>query len=442
LPFFKKGGLVLELKQVTLNAFLDSLFCTELPGVRFFNCYRHKQIQTFKHKEELLSLKDSIQWFTPNVFNLGRCGRTKKNLQYINAIVVEFDCYLPSVLDVIDRIEDVGLEPPHFLVRSKTPGHWHVYWMIAPESAYSNIVSHTERITKFIANELGADLQGVGTERWFALPKGDIYSYAPSNKFYTYQYFKDWYEINTYHSFEEKKKQDTKSKSKLLKMDIFGHPAIKKLLQGVSVGRRDHACFTLALLFYAQGWEQSEAYDELIKWNNKNSKQVNLNQIKKCVRSAYSGKYRGPKSEYVEYLTGIPFKMQIIKEYKGEKTYQKLYDIQYRILQLIREHVTLSLSQADIAKTINAPLRSVKKALKELTELKRIRKIGGGKGPGNNAIYKLANTNIKRKRKDNATKQRFPVLHALDREVSNMGISYGAIGANRLTSSLSTGPPG
>jgi len=415
--------------------FLRTLIKESDSHYRFYNTQYNQKLRSFRNVEELLIVKDQVQWYTPNQFNLVKCGRTKKNVQFINSVVVEFDCFLPSVLDVIERIEEAGIEPPHFLARSKTPGHWHVYWLIDPIPAYSNVVKQIERITKDMANRMGADIQGVGVERWFAIPRGDIYSYAPPTALYSYQTFKDWFEINTYENNQSIKKKETSAK--VLKMDVFGHPAIIKLLQGSDVGQRDHACFTLALLFYSQGWSKSEALNELISWNKKNTEQIRISQINKCLKSAYSGKYKGPKPEYIEYLTGIPFKMRIMRVSQEERNYQKLYDIQYRILQLIRKEKVLSLSQADIAEEIKAPLRSVKKALKELIELKRIIKIGGGKGPGNNAAYKLSNDNWKEK---NTTRNKTLKTNWINFEVEHSRPLVGAIGANRFTS-FSTGPP-
>ncbi|RUT39483.1 hypothetical protein EJP82_25980 [Paenibacillus anaericanus] len=436
----------MQLERASVNSFFETLITSEVPGFRYLCALdQNNRLVDFEvqDKDEIISFADKSRWFTPNLFNLKHCGRTKKNVQYINAFVIEFDCYLPSVLDVIDRIEESGLEPPHFLIRSKTPGHWHVYWIIDPIPAFSNVKVHTERITKYMANTMGADVQAVGVERWFAVPHSDIYKYAPSSKFYTYQYFKDWYETNFEFS-TSKNQQPTRKNGKILKMDVFGHPAIKKLMQGFSVGQRDHACFTLALLFYSQDWSEEQALDELMDWNNRNTEQMSKKQIIKCLRSAYSGKYKGPKSEYVEYLTGIPFKLQIMREYKGERTYQKLYDIQYRILQLIRKEGTLKLSQSDIAKAINAPLRSVKKAIKELIELKRIRKIGGGTGPGNNASYKLANSTWKKAKNKKVVPQNQHARFIETNDEPSARESLGSVslnGANALTS-FSTGPPG
>lgn len=426
----------------SINCFLDSFINNELNGIRFLNILdenRQSKEIVLRSINELLPFVANSRWFTPNLFNIAHCGRIKKNVQFINVFVVDFDRYLPSPLDVLDLIEQSGLMLPHYLVRSNSPGHWHVYWLIDPLPAYSNIVNNVERITKCMADALGADIQAVGVERWFTVPRHDIYKCVPDSKKYTYQDFRDWYEVNTY--YQNKTKKENIKNGRILKIDVFGHPAIKQLLQGVEKGKRDHACFTLALLFYAQNWTQEQAIDELITWNKKNSTPISQKQITKCVKSAFSGKYKGPKSEYIEYLTGIPFKLQIMRDYEGERSYQKLYDIKYRLIQLIRNKGTLSLSQTLIAKEIDAPLRSVKKAIRELIESKRIIKIGGGTGPGNFASYKLSNSIWKTlsKRKERNQQEKKPETnldsHKMDRPV------LPSIGANRITV-LSTGPPG
>ncbi|OAB28462.1 primase C-terminal domain-containing protein [Paenibacillus macquariensis] len=431
----------MELQKVVDNYFFDSLYDNDLKGVRFVRVSpqgeeNYEKDVACSDKKKLLDLICDSRWFTPNVFNLSKCGRIKKNVQFITTFALEFDCYLPSPIDVLDKISEGGLMPPHFLVRSKTPGHWHVYWLIDPIAAYSNNVTHHIKISRLMAQLTGADIKGVGVERWFAVPKGDIYQYAHSDVNYTYQEFKDWYETNN----DIVQYANTSSqRAKILKLDVFGHPAIQKLLKGSQVGQRDNSCFTLALLYYSQSWEIADALSELMRWNERNELPMKIKEIKKCLKSAYSGKYRGPSASYIEILTGIPFKMRIMREYKGEKTYQKLYDIEYRILQLIRKSITLSMSQSNIAKKIEAPLRSVKKAIKQLIDQKRIIATGGGAGKGNVATYSLENQKWKKVIENNKNHKNIgPKNH----NPRGPEISESMKGANSFTSFSSYAPDG
>ena len=428
----------MELQKVVDNYFFDSLYDNDLKGIRFVRLEPEDKAEKdvpCRNKKKLLELICDSRWFTPNVFNLAQCGRIKRNVQYITTFTLEFDCYLPSPLDVLDKINEAGLMPPHFLVRSKTPGHWHVYWLIDPIAAYSNNIAHHSKISKLMALLTDADIKGVGVERWFAVPKGDIYQYAQSDVNYTYQDFKDWYDTNN----DVVHNVNTSQRAKILKIDVFGHPAIQKLLKGSQVGQRDNACFTLALVYYSQGWNKDDALTELFSWNEKNDKPMKIKDIKKCLKSAYSGKYRGPSASYIEILTGIPFKMRIIREYSGDKTYQKLYDIQYRILQLIRNSGNLSMSQSNMAKEVEAPLRSVKKAIKQLIEQKRIVASGGGKGKGNISTYSLVNKKWKKTIENNKNNRRETPQEFIDNPPEILDSTFGA---NSFTSFSSFVPDG
>nr|WP_235918324.1 primase C-terminal domain-containing protein [Paenibacillus lutrae] len=176
-------------------------------------------------------------------------------------------------------------------------------------------------------------------------------------------------------------------------MDIFGHPAIRKLQRGTIKGQRDNVCFTLALLYYALHWPEQDTLEALYSWSERNEKggePFTKKDVRKCVKSAFSGKYRGPSREHVERYSGLEFRLNIIREYEGEVKYQKSADIEAKIINLIKESKNkLQLSQVDIAKRINGALRTVKAAIKKLILEQRIQVTQAGHGRGNINCYAL-----------------------------------------------------
>ncbi len=365
----------------------------------------HQEALTFVHSESqdkrrfgINSIRDfetlkmaceckSAKWFAPNLFNLRKFGRTKLNLQLIRVFALEFD--VPTtVADLAETIEDAGLPEPHYIIQSKTDGHYHVYWLITPVKAFRNVVTHVDRITLAMAKATGADQQAIGAERWFGIPRRDIYEFADPSSPYSYEDFKDWYEINA-----EPVTASRQRNAGVFRMDVFGHPAIQKIMKGMVVGKRDNGCFTLALTYYATGWAQEDALNELLAWNERNDSPLTPYLVNKCVRSAFSGKYSGPSRKHVERLSGMEFRLNLIRTHEGQRKNQKSVDVEYAIVQLIRSNKnTLTLSQSKIAEAVGGALRTVKAVIKKLVEEQRIIQSGGkGGGRGNISTYSLAN---------------------------------------------------
>ncbi|CAG9622812.1 primase C-terminal domain-containing protein [Sutcliffiella rhizosphaerae] len=65
---------------------------------------------------------------------------------------------------------------------------------------------------------------------------------------------------------------------------------------------RNNAILTLALANYADGVPYADMFDELDQFNSKLESPLTLREFVKTVKSAYSGKYKGPKKEYVQAL--------------------------------------------------------------------------------------------------------------------------------------------
>lgn len=402
MPFFELRdgkrlieGRLFEVKLVSRHEFFASMF-TNFCGAKAFINHQGSKFNAVNMTGSIEQLQihgdsTTANWFTPNLFRYWKFGRTKNNLQYIQVLAVEIDQEVRSVLELKDLLLSAGVPMPHYVARSKTLHHWHVYWMIEPVAAYKNVVRYVDKITAALADVIGADPKGVGAERWFRVPRSEIYELKEATQRYTYEDFKAWFEL--FEDLYPEKKEIVPTKGHLYQMDIFGHPAIQKLMKGTFTGQRDNACFTLALTYYAAGWSQDVAEEELMKWNERNDHSGHVfrpEDVQKCVKSAYSGKYQGPKRKWVEELTGIEFKLRVLRSREGERKYHKNSDIQHRIVELIRTAGQLSCSQKEIAERINRPLRSVKQAIKQLIDGGRILQIGGGRGRGNVSSYRLS----------------------------------------------------
>lgn len=71
---------------------------------------------------------------------------------------------------------------------------------------------------------------------------------------------------------------------------------------GYQGGSRNNTLLTLALANYASQKTYQQAYDELDQFNSNLKNPLSKKEFDRTLKSAYSGKYHGPKKSYVEYL--------------------------------------------------------------------------------------------------------------------------------------------
>src|SRR5699024_5515414 len=76
----------------------------------------------------------------------------------------------------------------------------------------------------------------------------------------------------------------------------------RSIQAGEYASSRNNALLTLALANYADDIPFETAYDVLDQWNSALKHPLSLQEFERTLRSAYSGKYKGVKREYVELL--------------------------------------------------------------------------------------------------------------------------------------------
>ncbi len=195
-----------------------------------------------------------------------------------------------------------------------------------------------------------------------------------SKKIYQMQDFIDWLEVN-----EPDWKTVKHSPGVVVSgQDIMSHPAIQALLDGVEKGRRNSTCFTLALAMKSASYAQEQALTELLAWNFRNRPQLPISNIRACVRSAYSGKYRGPSARKIRELSGMEFHHRICRRSDGEKKrseYVPMRATWSRILAWLMDQggqVVTQQSQAQIAANLGVKYRSLCQALSDLRDANAI----------------------------------------------------------------------
>ena len=185
---------------------------------------------------------------------------------------------------------------------------------------------------------------------------------------------------------------------------------------GFHSSSRNNALLTLAIANFSSGRSFEEAYDELDVFNSNLENPLSKKEFERTLKSAYSGKYKGPKRSYVEGLlelwTDGKVKFQgregwyKFKKKREERVRSHYEERESDILAYLEAHTSpdnpfLEGSLAVLSERFGMALSTLKEVLKRSTKL-----IKRTVGRGRNSISMIANRSIlfrwvlqKRKRK-------------------------------------------
>lgn len=333
-----------------------------------------------QYQVQLPKIFTEYTYWTPNTFyNKERCSGS---VRWLNSFTVDIDLKdNPGLSDIelLERIGEAGLPAPTMIIQSPSGGY-HVFWYIEATRAYENVVDKYNSITGLIVEKLGADYNSVGPERYFRLPTQDNVLLFSKNHLYTYDFFVEW--AKSSQNFEPAK---TRAAVKVIPKGMLHHAAFRKMLAGVSNGIRDNTCFTLALALKVEGYGQDQAISLLLEWNQKNSPPLPLSDVKTKVKSAYSGKYKGPSAKWIRKCSGMDFKYQVLSLAKERKDRQRNHISEWAediLILLQKNNGSWAGSQTELAKVLGAPVSSIKEALKCLIRDVKISMNIEGRGRG------------------------------------------------------------
>jgi hypothetical protein len=251
-------------------------------GVVFVASFRNGEMEQIAIGTREALRRSDEQYVTASAFYRPDQGRTIKNLRWLNAIVLDFDGWLdPHELAL--KIADAELPPASMMARTPSGGI-HAWWFLKPVRATAKAVRLYTALQSSLAAELGADMAAVGAERLWRLPTSQNVIYS-SNKRYKLSIFRKWR--------DENRPQDAPGQHKgqvfAFTRGLLLHPGIKQLMEGVSQGQRNEACFALAVAHLISGYGIIETEQILLTWNQFNSPPLGEEEILKCVKSAASG---------------------------------------------------------------------------------------------------------------------------------------------------------
>lgn len=355
-----------------------------------FVCQDFTQPRAVRTYRSLFGAKEKYTYFTPNTFYRND-RRHAGSLRWLNAIVIDIDVKTAQNAgmifpDVMDRVTSAGLPTPSLVV--KTPsGGFHVYWYLKePRRAFPKVVEHYKRIQRMIAEEMDADLQAVGAERWFRMPTEENMVFRSGERV-SFDDLCDWLS-------EQQENRSKTGSMATVATDLLSHPAILKLLEGVEEGQRDNTCYTLALAFKTAGYEEDRTLSLLYEWNEKNRPSLRQIEVKRKVKSAFKpGAPAGPSSYWIETLSGIEFRYRVFEGAKSREERKNSHMAEWKedFLDVLKENggaicgpqrelIKLIHKESEGAETIS--YTTFKRLVEWLVEEGVIRKTVSGKGRG------------------------------------------------------------
>ncbi|MET3690442.1 hypothetical protein ABIC37_006047 [Priestia megaterium] len=325
-------------KELTLKEFFEVIV-----GDRFnqkkdymMEVYRdYKQIRHCKSIKELMKYAKWAHHFIPNTFYKWQ-DRTVENIRCIQWMFFDFELRKSdgrafSPVEVYEIfVQTVGFAPT-IIKQTKTPGNYHVGLKHTTLNGSTESSYLFKRIQRKIVETIGTDEGAVGANHNFSIPKdGQRIFYFGDNTIDFNELKQWWIERITEENGKTKTKVRTKGKVvSLTEHLVWQHQAVQALMNhDYGDESRNHAAFTLALLFYALGEPEAEAKSYLLnEWfpfAPVRDQPFHISEVKASIRSAFSGRYAGPSKEWIQALTDIEFNLRIYKgQYKREVLHTK-----------------------------------------------------------------------------------------------------------------------
>ena len=272
-------------------------------------------------KETLIEQADRISHFTPNIYRRFSYtsekrqmikGFEEENLQQINTFVVDIDTKDYSVNEILLACIDHSIGEPTLILESDRG--YQVYFALTKPIFLSNKNGFRSlKVAKRIADNLKRSLASV---------EADIYCNdfgffrTPNHK--NVQWFNELatYDPATLIAWSQRKDADQgrelyvvpqkTTSASLLSADWFRQLIHITDVKGqkAQIGR-NNLFFTVGLLCYKDGRDQAYAFDLLDEYNSNLRNPLKVQDINTIIESAYSGRYHGPKKEYVEQLLAL-----------------------------------------------------------------------------------------------------------------------------------------
>ena len=271
-------------------------------------------------KESVVEDGNRLSHWTPNVFNYGTYtnhrrnyikGHVETNLQQINTFVVDIDSKKQSYTEILTAALDQCFGAPTLIL--ETPKGFQAYFVLDKPLFISSKndfrgLKVAKRISENIKRSLAKVLQGVDLScndfGFFRIPKEDNVRWFSKEMTFDFGSLIEW-----------SRRQDDghgrglfvvpehKSIQDVTQQEWFQELLDAKHVRGNQgqIGR-DNLLFTLALACYSAGKEENETYNLLDELNSSLHASLKHSEVRKIIKSAYKGRFKGAHSTYIQQL--------------------------------------------------------------------------------------------------------------------------------------------
>ena len=362
-------------------------------------------------KETLIEQSDNVTHFTPNVFRQYKYadadrryikGFAEENLQQINVFVIDIDTKQHTVEDIQMACIDESIGRPTLIL--STDRGYQVFFALEQPIFISNKNDFRSlKVAKRISENLKKSLLSVSADQncndfgFFRIPTTkNVVRFDPTAT-YSVKNLIDWSMRcdddagRTLYVVPQKMQISSWTQSAWFQQlvtatDVKGEKG--------QIGR-NNTLFTLALVCYQDGKDIGFATDLLEQYNANLRYRLTDQEVNTIINSAYSGKYKGAKKEYIEqllelYVTGgesITVRFGAQKWYKHKKARKDrershCHEWEQDIINYITAEKSVSepfiwRTQKELCEAIGIPSSTLNKLLKES---KKIIKTTTGKG--------------------------------------------------------------
>lgn len=268
-------------------------------------------------RETLLEDAPNLSHWTPNPYNYLEYsdrerryikGHTESNLQQINTFVVDIDSKKQPYTEILTAALDHSVGVPTLVL--ETPKGYQVYFVLEKPLFISNQnnfrgLAVAKRISENIRQSLAAALQGVD------LTCNDFGFFRMPNK-ENVRWFSDRMTFALHDLIAWSKRQDDDRGRSLFVVasnegpidpthaEWFQELLATRHVKG-SVGQigRDNVMYTLALACYSAGKGQETTLDLLDEYNSALHAPLRHSEVRKIVKSAYKGRFKGASQTYI-----------------------------------------------------------------------------------------------------------------------------------------------
>lgn len=272
-------------------------------------------------KEALIKEADNLTHWTPNIYRKYQYTNAKRNyihgfveenLQQVNTFVIDIDTKKYSVNDIVLTCLDESIGVPTLIVESERG--YQVYFALEKPIFISNKYNFRSlKVAKRISNNLKRSLKNVEADQFcndfgfFRIPKSNNIVFFQPEQVYSVDTLINWSmrqddDLNRPLFVVPNK---TSNVSVTQSEWFFALINTNKVKGSKGKLGRNNTMFTLALACFHDGISEEDAFNLLDVYNTSLESPLKNNEVQTIINSAYSGKYKGPKAEYVRELLNL-----------------------------------------------------------------------------------------------------------------------------------------